>query len=723
TGPKSRQISHDLGQINCQISHDSVAVNRPTPHDCGTDRLIIHDSIPTSRPMSHDSIPTSRPMSHDSIPTSRPMSHDSILTSRPMSHDSIPTSRPMSHDSIPTNRPMSHDSVPTSRPMSHDSIPTSRPMSHDSIPTSRPMSQDTVPMNHHVSCEIGSLTHQYYYEIPPLTRHMSHEPSPPVSPALLQRHCSIPPVLQSPVFRPRPVSSPATTHSLKALQVLGETACVVNSSQFYPGRLVSTCFGTSFSSACTLGGRPFSRTSSREHPVPPVPTHRPRTPMSMGHHAVHHPGRPLSLAMSSTSPCPDITSPASVTSEASSRAGRRRRGPGLLVGRTSWLSRTSSARKSNRQARRPKKPLQLQRQQELQNEELDERVPGRAGRVLIPQDYQQEDHSSAPQTNSVVFVPPQRRQSSGTIKLHQTLLRRLEVPEIRTAHAHLLMPLNQPVGSHMVNGRSQKAAQLVRSMLEDEEQVGDEVVNDTASEPGGAKFTVKPGKKPRSEPSTARLNLRATKNPELILRALGVIAKLGRSRQEQPVNEAANERVITQLLLQDLAQRKSGQGSRVGSAESLVESIVSSRGSNGATKRVRRVRRKKSQKRQPALPAYPSWKRAPRLRSPRGNGDITQKGYEKKKARLLQPYVIRDPNQGGLAEAASPSTRSRRRAQRRVTRNESRYHSEVRQEAVKEALAQYQSRPKNLPLPSKRSSVMTSVMSSRSPDRHHRDSG
>ncbi|XP_064108435.1 disco-interacting protein 2 homolog C-like [Macrobrachium nipponense] len=139
------------------------------------------------------------------------------------------------------------------------------------------------------------------------------------------------------------------------------------------------------------------------------------------------------------------------------------------------------------------------------------------------------------------------------------------------------------------------------------------------------------------------------------------------------------------------------------------------------------------------------------------NGDITQKGYEKKKARLLQPYVTRDPSQashhaalhahqqsGGASSrsrrsehrsvttherrylsgaqqaggAASPSTRSRRRAQRRLTRNESRYHSEVRQEAVKEALAQYQSRPKNLPLPSKRSSVMTA----RSPDRHHRDS-
>ncbi|XP_045114739.1 disco-interacting protein 2 homolog C-like isoform X4 [Portunus trituberculatus] len=440
-----------------------------------------------------------------------------------------------------------------------------------------------------------------------------------------------------------------------------------------------------------------------------------------------HPGRPVSLAMAvpppsappctqpSAPPCPDLISPASVTSEASSRAGRRKRGPGLIVGRSVWLSRSASGR-SSRKARRAKKATpQVQRQQQV--EELDERVPGRAGGALGPEAYQslREPNSSMP-----VFVPPQRRRSSGTIKLNNTLLRRLDVPEIRTAHTHLLMPLSQPVGSHLVDGRSQKAAQWVRSMLEEEEDGG---VRDTNSEPGGAKFAVRQrARKPKSEPNTARLNVRLSKNPDLILKALSALAKLGRSRQEQDQpSEAANERIITQLLLRDLSSGRcySRDGSRLGSAESLGDSQVSSRGSSGAARPSRRVRRKKSTKRHPSVPAYPSWRRTPRLRSPRGNpGDITQKGYEKKKARLLQPYVIRDPNQGAQAEAASPSTRSRRRAQRRVTRNESRYHSEVRQEAVKEALAQYQSRPKNLPLPSKRSSVMTA----RSPDRHHRDS-
>ncbi|XP_045114738.1 disco-interacting protein 2 homolog C-like isoform X3 [Portunus trituberculatus] len=446
-----------------------------------------------------------------------------------------------------------------------------------------------------------------------------------------------------------------------------------------------------------------------------------------------HPGRPVSLAMAvpppsappctqpSAPPCPDLISPASVTSEASSRAGRRKRGPGLIVGRSVWLSRSASGR-SSRKARRAKKATpQVQRQQQV--EELDERVPGRAGGALGPEAYQslREPNSSMP-----VFVPPQRRRSSGTIKLNNTLLRRLDVPEIRTAHTHLLMPLSQPVGSHLVDGRSQKAAQWVRSMLEEEEDGG---VRDTNSEPGGAKFAVRQrARKPKSEPNTARLNVRLSKNPDLILKALSALAKLGRSRQEQDQpSEAANERIITQLLLRDLSSGRcySRDGSRLGSAESLGDSQVSSRGSSGAARPSRRVRRKKSTKRHPSVPAYPSWRRTPRLRSPRGNpGDITQKGYEKKKARLLQPYVIRDPNQASHQAAlqaqhsSGASSRRHRSEHRSVTTHERRYLSEVRQEAVKEALAQYQSRPKNLPLPSKRSSVMTA----RSPDRHHRDS-
>ncbi|CAL8101663.1 unnamed protein product [Orchesella dallaii] len=101
-------------------------------------------------------------------------------------------------------------------------------------------------------------------------------------------------------------------------------------------------------------------------------------------------------------------------------------------------------------------------------------------------------------------------------------------------------------------------------------------------------------------------------------------------------------------------------------------------------------------------------------------GDITQKGYEKKRSRILAPYIPKQAlapksNEG----SASPSTRAKRRQHRRLTRNESRYHSEVRQEAVQQALAAMQSRPKpSLPMPSKRTSVM-----GRAPDHTQHDSG
>ncbi|XP_076064398.1 disco-interacting protein 2 isoform X2 [Oratosquilla oratoria] len=100
-------------------------------------------------------------------------------------------------------------------------------------------------------------------------------------------------------------------------------------------------------------------------------------------------------------------------------------------------------------------------------------------------------------------------------------------------------------------------------------------------------------------------------------------------------------------------------------------------------------------------------------------GDITQKGYEKKRNRLLQPFLTKEQSQAAAWQQQQLGGAGRsRRGEHRVTTHERRYLSEVRQEAVKEALAQYQSRPKNLPLPSKRSSVMTT----RSPDRQHHDS-
>ncbi|XP_033607340.1 disco-interacting protein 2 isoform X6 [Cryptotermes secundus] len=108
-------------------------------------------------------------------------------------------------------------------------------------------------------------------------------------------------------------------------------------------------------------------------------------------------------------------------------------------------------------------------------------------------------------------------------------------------------------------------------------------------------------------------------------------------------------------------------------------------------------------------------------------GDITQKGYEKKRTRLLAPYVPKQaqvrsisglPSTGPQGGSSSPGTRARRRGNRRLTRHESRYHSEVRQEAVQQALAAMQNRPKpSLPMPSKRTSVMA-----KSPDRERHDS-
>ncbi|VVC99775.1 unnamed protein product [Leptidea sinapis] len=105
-------------------------------------------------------------------------------------------------------------------------------------------------------------------------------------------------------------------------------------------------------------------------------------------------------------------------------------------------------------------------------------------------------------------------------------------------------------------------------------------------------------------------------------------------------------------------------------------------------------------------------------------GDITQKGYEKKRTRLLAPFIAQQQSQGmqyqrgprGDGGSSRQHTRNRR-THRRVTHNEKRYHSEVRQEAVQQALAEMQNRPKpSLPMPSKRTSMMA-----KSPDRERHD--
>ncbi|XP_048508308.1 disco-interacting protein 2 homolog C isoform X4 [Athalia rosae] len=143
----------------------------------------------------------------------------------------------------------------------------------------------------------------------------------------------------------------------------------------------------------------------------------------------------------------------------------------------------------------------------------------------------------------------------------------------------------------------------------------------------------------------------------------------------------------------------------------------------------RRPLRRRSQLRRGGQPVY-LVRKCSSLRRNRSR-DITQKGYEKKRTRLLQQYSskqqggrlapgIASPSGSvGSGNAANSNTAAARRGNRRLTRNESRYHSEVRQEAVQQALAAMQGRPKpSLPMPSKRTSVMA-----RSPDRERRDSG
>uniref|UniRef100_A0A5S6QC21 DMAP-interaction domain-containing protein n=1 Tax=Trichuris muris TaxID=70415 RepID=A0A5S6QC21_TRIMR len=73
-------------------------------------------------------------------------------------------------------------------------------------------------------------------------------------------------------------------------------------------------------------------------------------------------------------------------------------------------------------------------------------------------------------------------------------------------------------------------------------------------------------------------------------------------------------------------------------------------------------------------------------------GDITRKGYEKKKNQILSQFALTS-NAGN----SSPTTRAQRRRHRRATRDESRFHSEIRVEAVQQALARYSQREKKAP--------------------------
>ncbi|TKS71574.1 Disco-interacting protein 2 -like protein B-A [Collichthys lucidus] len=116
-------------------------------------------------------------------------------------------------------------------------------------------------------------------------------------------------------------------------------------------------------------------------------------------------------------------------------------------------------------------------------------------------------------------------------------------------------------------------------------------------------------------------------------------------------------------------------------------------------------------------------------------GDITQKGYEKKRTKLLAPYIIHTPvappRQNDVQPPApssssshpappSSSSRYRERRSRRTHRGggtrDDRYRSDIHTEAVQAALAKHKEEKMALPMPTKRrSTYVQSPMETRTP--------
>ncbi|XP_023209303.1 disco-interacting protein 2 homolog B-A-like isoform X3 [Xiphophorus maculatus] len=116
-------------------------------------------------------------------------------------------------------------------------------------------------------------------------------------------------------------------------------------------------------------------------------------------------------------------------------------------------------------------------------------------------------------------------------------------------------------------------------------------------------------------------------------------------------------------------------------------------------------------------------------------GDITQKGYEKKRTKLLAPYIIQTPvappqndaqppapSSSSHAPAPAPanSSRYRERRSRRTHRNggtrDDRYRSDIHTEAVQAALAKNKEEKMALPMPTKRrSTYVQSPIETRTP--------
>ncbi|XP_061081757.1 disco-interacting protein 2 homolog A-like isoform X1 [Conger conger] len=92
-------------------------------------------------------------------------------------------------------------------------------------------------------------------------------------------------------------------------------------------------------------------------------------------------------------------------------------------------------------------------------------------------------------------------------------------------------------------------------------------------------------------------------------------------------------------------------------------------------------------------------------------GDITQKGYEKKRGKLLAPYIPQtqgvDPSlqtDGRVQPAPAAPAASKQHKTRAANSRDERFRSDIHTEAVQAALAKYKER--KMPMPSKRRSVL-----------------
>ncbi|XP_077955775.1 disco-interacting protein 2 homolog C isoform X2 [Gasterosteus aculeatus] len=104
-------------------------------------------------------------------------------------------------------------------------------------------------------------------------------------------------------------------------------------------------------------------------------------------------------------------------------------------------------------------------------------------------------------------------------------------------------------------------------------------------------------------------------------------------------------------------------------------------------------------------------------------GDITQKGYEKKRSKLIGAFFPQapgmDPSMGQERRApVTPSSSSRYHRRRSSGSRDERYRSDVHTEAVQAALAKHKERKMAVPMPSKRRSlvVQTSMDAYTPPD-------